>query len=188
MPPLGVVVRDRRQRAGGDHGRVHDLQSVVGNYHARITTIAAAAAQAIPVPAVNFPPNITGASHGRFGRLHGHLRTGRQPGSSCRSITTSVHHHRLHYAQYTSTPPQGPRAVSVARDGSYAVMGWMQRQPGSRRHRRVSPISLRHFNIGGHARRFGATTWSTPKCRRAGAPSYRPGRDARFCRFSAPTT
>lgn len=86
-----------------------------------ITTIANAAAQAVPVPLVNFPPNITGASvatsadHTAIYGLADNLM-----------FYYDAVHHTPYYGNYTSTPPQGPRAVSVAADGSFAVMGWMR--------------------------------------------------------------
>jgi uncharacterized protein (TIGR03437 family) len=84
-----------------------------------LSTIAAAAAQALPAPAANFPPQITGASvaasadytsiYGLGDNLifHYDLRQG--------GLTAGL---------YSSAPVQGPRAVSVAQDGSYAAMGW----------------------------------------------------------------
>ena len=84
-----------------------------------LESIESAAAQAIPVPAVNFPPNITGASvatsadHTSIYGLADNLE-----------FYYDAVHHVLNAALYSSTPPQGPRAVSVAADGSFAVMGW----------------------------------------------------------------
>ena len=86
-----------------------------------LATVPTAAAQAIPVPPVNFPPNITGASlatsadHTAIYGLADNLL-----------LYYDAVHHVPHFALYTSTPPQGPRAVSVAADGSYAVMGWIR--------------------------------------------------------------
>lgn len=86
-----------------------------------ITTISAAAAQAVPVPAVNFPPNITGATAAAsadFTAIYGLA-------DNLLFYYDAVHH-TPYYGNYTSSPAQGPRAVSVADDGSYAVMGWMR--------------------------------------------------------------
>jgi uncharacterized protein (TIGR03437 family) len=85
-----------------------------------LSTIAATAAQALPVPAVNFPPQITGASvaaSADYTTIYG-------LGDNL-VFRYDVSHASLAAGLYTSSPPQGPRAVSVARDGSYAAMGWI---------------------------------------------------------------
>jgi uncharacterized protein (TIGR03437 family) len=114
-----------------------------------LTTISAAAGQAIPQPAVNFPPNITGASlavSADYTAIYGLANTGNQS----LSFYYDVIHHTPHYAQYTSSPPQGPAAVSVARDGSYAVMGWIRvNQALQDTAEFPSPSGV--FNVGGHA-------------------------------------
>jgi len=84
-----------------------------------LSTISAAAALAVPVPAVNFPPNITGAtvaSSADYTAVYGLAEN--------LEFYYDATHHAMYSGSYTSSPPQGPRAVSVARDGSYAVMGW----------------------------------------------------------------
>jgi uncharacterized protein (TIGR03437 family) len=114
-----------------------------------LTTISAAAGQAIPQPAVNFPPNITGASlavSADYTAIYGLANTG----SQSLSFYYDVIHHTPHYAQYTSSPPQGPAAVAVARDGSYAVMGWIRvNQALQDTAEFPSPSGV--FNVGGHA-------------------------------------
>ena len=114
-----------------------------------LTTISAAAGQAIPQPAVNFPPNITGASlavSADYTAIYGLANTGNQS----LSFYYDVVHHTPHYAQYTSSPPQGPAAVAVARDGSYAVMGWIRvNQALEDTAEFPSPSGV--FNVGGHA-------------------------------------
>jgi uncharacterized protein (TIGR03437 family) len=85
-----------------------------------LSTIAATAAQALPVPAVNFPPQITGATiaaSADYTTIYG-------LGDNL-VFRYDVAHGALNAGLYTSSPPQGPRAVSVARDGSYAAMGWI---------------------------------------------------------------
>ncbi len=110
-----------------------------------IISIAAAAAQAIPVPAVNFPPNITGASmavSADYTAVYGLADN--------LEFYYDVVHHTPHYALYTSSPAQGPRAVSVARDGSYAVMGWM-RVNQALQDTAEYPNPSGVLNLGGHA-------------------------------------
>jgi uncharacterized protein (TIGR03437 family) len=117
-----------------------------------ITTVAAAAAQAIPVPAVNFPPQITGASiaaSADYTAIYGLA-------DNLLFYYDAVHH-SPYYALYTSTPPQGPRAVSVAKDGSFAVMGWMRvnqtlqdtAEFGNSASATNTPSGI--LNLGGHA-------------------------------------
>jgi uncharacterized protein (TIGR03437 family) len=118
-----------------------------------IISIQAAAGQAIPVPAVNFPPNITGASLAVSADYTAIYGLGTSGGQSL-EFYYDVIHHTPHYAQYISSPPMGPAAVSVARDGSFAVMGWVRFNqalqdtaeygtPGN------PPAGV--FNLGGHA-------------------------------------
>ena len=119
-----------------------------------LLTISQAAALSIPVPLVNFPPNITGSSlavSADYTSIYG-LATA--TGGLSLTFYYDVVHHTVHAQQYTSSPTMGPVAVSVARDGSYAVMGWIRVNqqlqdtaeygtPGN------SPSGL--FNLGGHA-------------------------------------
>jgi uncharacterized protein (TIGR03437 family) len=114
-----------------------------------LITIQAAAGQAIPVPVLNFPPNITGASlavSADYTAIYGLANSG----SNSLSFYYDVVHHTPHYAQYTSAPPQGPAAVSVARDGSYAVMGWI-RVNQALQDTAEFPTPSGVFNVGGHA-------------------------------------
>ena len=117
-----------------------------------LATIATTAAQAVPVPAVNFPPNITGASvatsndHTAIYGLADNLE-----------FYYDAVHHVINAALYTSSPAQGPRAVSVAADGSFAVMGWMRvnqalqdtAEFGNSASSTNAPSGV--LNIGGHA-------------------------------------
>jgi uncharacterized protein (TIGR03437 family) len=117
---------------------------------ATLISIQAAASQAIPVPAVNFPPNITGASlavSADYTAIYG-LASG--SGGQSLSFYYDVVHHTPHYANYTSSPPQGPSAVSVARDGSYAVMGWI-RVNQALQDTAEYPTPSGVLNLGGHA-------------------------------------
>lgn len=117
-----------------------------------ITTIQAAAAEAIPVPLVNFPPNITGvsiAASADYTSIYGLA-------DNLLFYYDAVHHAPF-YGNYTSSPAQGPRAISVADDGSYAVMGWMRvnqqlqdtAEFGDSTSASNTPSGL--LNIGGHA-------------------------------------
>ncbi len=117
-----------------------------------ITSISAAAAQAIPVPVVNFPPNISGASvatSADYTAIYGLA-------DNLMFYYDAVHH-TPYYGNYTSTPAQGPRAVSVAADGSYAVMGWLRvnqalqdtAEFGNSASASNTPSGI--LNIGGHA-------------------------------------
>jgi uncharacterized protein (TIGR03437 family) len=119
-----------------------------------LLTISQAAALSIPVPIVSFPPNITGASlavSADYTAIYG-LAT--STGGLSLTFYYDVVHHTVHGQQYTSSPTMGPVAVSVARDGSYAVMGWIRVNqalqdtaeygtPGN------PPSGV--FNLGGHA-------------------------------------
>ncbi len=117
-----------------------------------IISISAAAAQAIPVPAVNFPPQITGASiaaSADYTAIYGLA-------DNLLFYYDAVHH-TPYYGNYTSSPPQGPRAVSVAKDGSFAVMGWMRvnqtlqdtAEFGNSASATNTPSGI--LNLGGHA-------------------------------------
>ncbi len=114
-----------------------------------LTTIQAAAAQAVPVPLVNFPPNITGATlaaSADYTAIYGLA-------DNLMFYYDAVHH-TPYYGNYTSSPPQGPRAVSVADDGSYAVMGWMRvnqslEDTSEFGNPQNTPSGV--LNIGGHA-------------------------------------
>lgn len=117
-----------------------------------ITSVSAAAAQATPVPAVNFPPNITGASiasSADYKSIYGLA-------DNLLFYYNAVDH-AVSAGYYTSTPAQGPRAVSVAADGSYAVMGWMRvnqnlqdtAEFGNSASASNTPSGV--LNLGGHA-------------------------------------
>jgi uncharacterized protein (TIGR03437 family) len=84
-----------------------------------LTTIQAAAKQALPAPAQSFPPSITGASvavSADYTTIYG-------LGDNL-EFRYDVAHRALIAYNYISTPPQGPRAVSVSADGSFVASGW----------------------------------------------------------------
>jgi uncharacterized protein (TIGR03437 family) len=115
-----------------------------------LLTISQAAAQTIPVPAVNFPPNVTGASLAVSADYTAIYGLASSVGGQSLSFYYNVVDHTVHGQQYTSSPPQGPVAVSVARDGSYAVMGWI-RVNQALQDTAEFPLPSGVLNVGGHA-------------------------------------
>src|SRR3984893_34872 len=84
-----------------------------------IDTIANVTAHTLPVAPANYPPQIIAAS-----------LNSSADGFHIYGLTDSI---RFHYnllthtiqsLSYPSTPPMGPRVVSVSRDGSYYASGW----------------------------------------------------------------
>jgi uncharacterized protein (TIGR03437 family) len=84
-----------------------------------IASIQSTALLATPVPAPNFPPQITGASLGTSADYKSIYGLADNLQFYYNAVT-----HSVNAGLYTSSPPQGPRAVSVAADGSFAAMGW----------------------------------------------------------------
>jgi uncharacterized protein (TIGR03437 family) len=85
-----------------------------------LLSFASAAGLTLPVPAVNFPPQITEASvaaSADYTTIYGF-------GNNL-YFRYDVSHAALTPGIYTSSPTLGPRAVSVAQDGSYAAVGWI---------------------------------------------------------------
>jgi len=84
-----------------------------------LDTIAGVTAKTLPVPPANFPPQIVAASVGVSGdgyNIYGLTDTIR--------FRYDVLSQTVYSAGYTADPPQGPRVVSVSRDGSYFTAGW----------------------------------------------------------------
>jgi uncharacterized protein (TIGR03437 family) len=84
-----------------------------------LDTIAGVTAKTLPVPPANFPPQIVAASVGVSGdgyKIYGLTDTIR--------FRYDVRSQTVYSAGYTAEPPQGPRVVSVSRDGSYFTAGW----------------------------------------------------------------
>ena len=82
-------------------------------------TIEALAAKTLPQPPASFPPNIVAASMGVSGdglMIYGLTDTTR--------IQLRRKWRQLRILSYVSVPDQGPRVVSVNRDGSYYLSGW----------------------------------------------------------------
>jgi uncharacterized protein (TIGR03437 family) len=84
-----------------------------------LDTIGGVAAKTLPVPPATFPPQIVAAAVGVSGDgywIFGLTDTLR--------FRVDVLNRAVSSAGYTATPPQGPRVVSVSRDGSYFTAGW----------------------------------------------------------------
>lgn len=84
-----------------------------------LQTIAGLVSKTLPQPPASFPPNIVAASvaasaDGMF--IYGF--------GDQLLFSYDVSNNILSAGFYTSSPPLGPRAVSVAQDGSYFTMGW----------------------------------------------------------------
>ena len=83
-----------------------------------LDTIAGVIAKTLPVPPANYPPQIVAASVGVSGdgyKIYGLTDTIR--------FRYDVRSQTVYSAGYTAEPPQGPRVVSVSRDGSYFTAG-----------------------------------------------------------------
>ena len=110
-----------------------------------LISIADQVVKTIPQPPQSFPHNIVAASVGASADgnwIYGFGDT--------LIFRYYVPFGALNSFLYTSSPPLGPRAVSVAQDGSYAAMGWiMTDQQG--RHFAEFPNPLGTLNVGGHA-------------------------------------
>lgn len=110
-----------------------------------IDTVAGVIAKTLPVTLATFPPQIVSASvtssaDGLW--IYGLTDTIR--------FSYSVRNHLVVSAGYTSTPTQGPRVVSVSRDGSYFAAGWGLFDPRGRLLSQfVNPSG--QLNVGSHA-------------------------------------
>lgn len=84
-----------------------------------LNTITGVTANTLPVPPATFPPQITAASVAVSG-----------DGNWIYGLTDTIYfrydvqNQLVSAVGYTSSPPQGPRVVSVSRDGSYFTAGW----------------------------------------------------------------
>lgn len=108
-------------------------------------TIGDVAAKTLPVPPVNFPPNIVEASMAAS-------RDGREIYGLTNTFTFrySVNTRLLRIQGYVSEPPLGPRVVSVNRDGSFYLAGWaMHASAGHLVAQFPEPNGALH--VGGHA-------------------------------------
>ena len=89
-----------------------------------LDTIAGVAAKTLPQPAASFPPNIVAASVAAS--ADGTLIYGFGDTLLFRyDVTTRT----ISSGLYVSSPPLGPRAVSVSPDGTYFTAGWTLKDP-----------------------------------------------------------
>ncbi|MCP5115318.1 MAG: hypothetical protein GY953_31200, partial [bacterium] len=85
-----------------------------------LATVPELAAQTLPAPPANFPPNIVAASmnvSGDLTRIYGLTDTF--------EFGLDTTNGRLSILGFTSSPPMGPRVVSVNQDGSKYLAGWV---------------------------------------------------------------
>ena len=110
-----------------------------------LDTIQGLTAKSLPVPPVNFPPNVVAASvaasgDGKF--IYGLTDTF--------VFSYNVERRLLGVGGYVSTPAQGPRAMTVAKDGSSFLSGWALRDAeGSLMAQFPDPAGI--LNVGGFA-------------------------------------
>ncbi|MEO7143154.1 MAG: hypothetical protein ABI165_06570, partial [Bryobacteraceae bacterium] len=89
-----------------------------------LATVSGLTAKTLPQPAATFPPNIVAASVGVSAdglKMYGLTDTFQ--------FSYDVTSQQLNVIGYVSSPPQGPRVVSVNRDGSAYVSGWALNDP-----------------------------------------------------------
>lgn len=110
-----------------------------------VDTVAGVTARTLPVPPVNFPPQIVAASVAASGdglSIYGLTDTIRFRYDVQRREVTSL--------GYTSIPPMGPRVVSVSRDGSSYTAGWgLFDRRGTLLSQFANPAGW--LNVGSHA-------------------------------------
>ncbi|MBI1792008.1 MAG: hypothetical protein HYR60_31155 [Acidobacteria bacterium] len=111
-----------------------------------LDTIAGVTAKTLPAPPANFPPQIITTSIGVSGdglRIFGLTDTIRFEYNVQRKEVTS--------RGYVSTPAQGPRVVSVNKDGSYYLAGWALHDSSRGFLYNQFGNALGALNIGSHA-------------------------------------
>ncbi len=110
-----------------------------------IDTVAGVTAKTLPVPPVNFPPQIIAAAVAASGdglSIYGLTDTIR--------FRYDVQRRQVMPLGYTSSPPMGPRVVSVNRDGSVYTAGWgLFDRWGTLLSQFANPAGL--LNVGSHA-------------------------------------
>ena len=110
-----------------------------------LISIADQVVKTIPQPPQSFPQNIVAASVGASADgnwIYGFGDT--------LIFRYNVPTQTLNSSAYGATPPLGPRAVSVAQDGSFAAMGWIMTDQQGRQFAEF-PNPLGTLNVGGHA-------------------------------------
>jgi uncharacterized protein (TIGR03437 family) len=110
-----------------------------------LISIADQVVKTIPQPPQSFPQNIVAASVGAS--ADGNWIYGFGDSLIFRYY---VPFSALSSTAYGATPPLGPRAVSVAQDGSFAAMGWIMTDYQGRGFAEF-PSPLGTLNVGGHA-------------------------------------
>ncbi len=144
FPPLGVAfgIDDRALVVTTSDFVLFDPVSGTTQH---LDTISGVTARALPVPPGNFPPNIVAASVAASGdglRIFGL--------SDTFFFSYEVTGRVLRILGYVSSPPQGPRVVSVGRDGSTFLGGWVLRSiEGANLAQFPNPSGV--LNIGSHA-------------------------------------
>src|SRR5258708_6500270 len=110
-----------------------------------VDTIAGVIAKTLPVPPANFPPNIVAASlNVSADNFHVYGLT------DTLQFHYNVLTHEILSQGYTSSPPMGPRVVSVNRDGSMWAGGWaLNNSSGVLVAQFPNPLGL--LNVGSHA-------------------------------------
>ncbi len=117
-----------------------------------LDTIAGVTAKTLPFKNGNFPANIVASSMAASAdgmHIYGITAAGSQD-----NLTMEFHYDvnlkRVLALQYTSTPPLGPRAVSVSKDGSFYLAGWTLNDSGGWLISQFpNPSGI--LNIGSHA-------------------------------------
>ena len=110
-----------------------------------LSTVSDLAAKTLPQPPASFPPNIVAASVAASGDkrfIYGLTDTF--------TFSFEVEQRRLAIRGYTSTPTMGPRVVSVSRDGSYYLSGWVLRDSRGTNLAQF-PDPSGQLNVGSHA-------------------------------------
>jgi uncharacterized protein (TIGR03437 family) len=110
-----------------------------------LISIADQVVKTIPQPPQSFPQNIVAASVGASADgnwIYGFGDT--------LIFNYYVPSQSLNSSGYGASPPLGPRAVSVAQDGSFAAMGWILTDNQGRQFAEF-PNPLGTLNVGGHA-------------------------------------
>ncbi len=118
-PPLGVAF-GRSSRALVATTTDFFLFDPVSGLTTRLSSVSDLAATSLPVPPANFPPNIVMTSMNVSGdgmKIYGL--------SDQFEFGYDVASGWLRLLGYSSSPPQGPRVVSVNHDGSKYLAGWV---------------------------------------------------------------
>jgi uncharacterized protein (TIGR03437 family) len=103
----------------------------------------------LPVPFATFPPNIVKASTGVSGDRKTIIVLA-ESGTANAIFRYQVGDDKFTLLQYTSSPPLGPRAVSVNQDGSSFMAGWTLLDSRGLIAAQF-PYPLGDFRAGGHA-------------------------------------